>query len=127
MHIIGIARLCWVWKVAKEAHLFQFQNPDNPFNPRRTYRFSTYAPAEGEGGWCDPPRRLAPNWARASRKKRACRELQDAAIDTKILGLTSTGDITGQVNDPNVGVLFLANFSKNDRRAKILKLSCLTC
>ena len=28
-------------------------------NPRRTYRFYTYAPADGGGGWCDPP---SPFW-----------------------------------------------------------------
>ena len=38
-----------------------------------------------------------------------------------IEGLRSTGNVTGQVNDPNVEVRFLVNnFYKNDRKAKTL-------
>ena len=53
------------------------------FNPRRTYWFSTYAPAEGGGRVRPPPRRFAPGGASASRKKRACAPLRDAEIGTR--------------------------------------------
>ena len=40
----------------------------------------------------------------------------------------STSDVTGQVNDPNVGVLFLANnFYKNNCRAEIMSPLCSSC
>ena len=49
------------------------------FNPRRTYRFSTFAPAEG-GGVTLTVWPLIELEHRG--KKRACRVLRDAAIDT---------------------------------------------
>ena len=54
----------------------------NPLTPRRTYWFSTYAPAEDGGGY-DTPRRFAPGGASASGKKRACAPLRDAKIGTR--------------------------------------------
>ena len=53
-------------------------------NPRRTYRFSTYTPAEGGGGWGDSlPLAVWPLIELEFRgKKRACRALRDAATDT---------------------------------------------
>lgn len=53
----------------------------NRVNPHRTFRFSEYR--GGVGGWKwgnNPLRRFAPNWARASRKKRSCASLRNAAI-----------------------------------------------
>ena len=60
-----------------------FQLKFSILNPRRTYWFSTYAPAEGGGAGTTPPRRFAPGGASASRKKRACAPLRDAEIGTR--------------------------------------------
>ena len=39
--------------------------------------------ASSGGGWKDPPRRSAPGWARASRKKRVCSATRDITAGTR--------------------------------------------
>ena len=55
----------------------------------------------GTGGM-RPPSRLAPDWARALIQKPAYCLSRDKAVDTRVWGPGSTGDLWGQVNDPKL-------------------------
>ena len=52
----------------------------NRLNPRR-HRPFRILPRHKKGGLVGPPCRFAPDWARASRKKRACSSPRDEEID----------------------------------------------
>ena len=77
-------------------------------NPRRTYWFSTYAPAEGEGGY-DPPPPLAVSplveLARRGKNERVRRyETQRLVPDFKVLGQPVTSEVRSSA--PGYGSVF---------------------
>ena len=68
----------------------------NLLDPKRTRKRPKFQP------WVRPPLRLAPEWVRAPIQKPACCLSRDEAVDTRVSGPRSTGDLWGQVNDPKM-------------------------
>ena len=78
-----------------------------PFNPRRTYWFSTYAPAEGGGGRVRPPLAVSPlvELARRGKNERVRRyETQRLVPDFKVLGQPVTSEVRSSA--PRYGSVF---------------------
>ena len=76
-------------------------------NPRRTYWFSTYAPAEGGGAGTTPPLAVSPlvELARRGKNERVRRyETQRLVPDFKVLGQPVTSEVRSSA--PRYGSVF---------------------
>ena len=90
-----------------------------------TGHFASFHGTRG-GGWYDPPCRFAPDWARASRKKRACSSQRDEErliYKLKVLGQPVTSEVRSSAEKGRKPVI-ADNLASDAARAKLQRPAC---